>query len=105
MDTLSASEIQWIVKSIEQQLLSAGDKSFVLTMEDIFVLVFSNYGDQNISDIILKIIVQLRMKEYTFFTGVSLNLPGLDKLSQTYLQARQTVDLSEKMDWKNILIY
>ena len=104
MDTLSASEIQWIVKSIEQQLLSAGDKSFVLTMEDIFILVFSNYGDQNISDIILKIIVQLRMKEYTFFTGVSLNLPGLDKLSQTYLQARQTVDLSEKMDWKNILI-
>ena len=100
MNTLAASEVQWIIKSIEQQLLSAGDKSFVLTMEDIFVLVFSNYIDQDIGEIILKIIVQLRMKEYTFFTGVSLNLPGLEKLSQTYLQARQTVDLSEKMDWK-----
>ena len=73
-------------------------------MEDIFVLVFSNYIDQDIGEIILKIIVQLRMKEYTFFTGVSLNLPGLEKLSQTYLQARQTVDLSEKMDWKNMLV-
>lgn len=104
MNTLAASEVQWIVKSIEQQLLSAGDKSFVLTMEDILVLVFSNYVDQDISEIILKIIVQLRMKEYTFFTGVSLNLTGLDKLSQTYLQARQTVDLSEKMDWKNMLV-
>ena len=104
MNTLAASEVQWIVKSIEQQLLSAGDKSFVLTMEDIFVLVFSNYIEQDISDIILKIIVQLRMKEYTFFTGISLNLPGLDKLSQTYLQARQTVDLSEKMNWKNMLV-
>ena len=104
MNTLAASEVQWIIKSIEQQLLSAGDKSFVLTMEDIFVLVFSNYIDQDIGEIILKIIVQLRMKEYTFFTGVSLNLPGLEKLSQTYLQARQTVDLSEKMDWKNMLV-
>lgn len=102
---LTASELQWIVKSIEQTLLSAGDKSFILTMEDIFVLVFSNYSDQAIQNIILKIIVLLRMKEYTFFTGVSTNLPGLYQLSKTYLQAKQTVDLSERMGWKNILIH
>lgn len=103
--TLTSSETQWIVKSIEQTLLSAGDKSFILTMEDIFVLVFSNYSEQAIQDIVLKIIVLLRMKEYTFFTGVSANLPDIYELSQAYLQAKQTVDLSERMGWKNVLIH
>lgn len=102
--TLTSSETQWIVKSMEQTLLSAGDKSFILTMEDIFVLVFSNYSEQAIQDIVLKIIVLLRMKEYTFFTGVSANLPELYDLSQAYLQARQTVDLGERMGWKNVLV-
>lgn len=101
---LTSAETQWIVKSMEQTLLSAGDKSFILTMEDIFVLVFSNYSEQAIQDIVLKIIVLLRMKEYTFFTGVSANLPGLYELSKAYLQAKQTVDLSERMDWKNVLV-
>lgn len=105
INNLTASEAQWIVKSMEQVLLSAGDKSFVLTMEDIFVLVFSNYSNQAICDIILKIIVLLRMKEYTFYTGVSSNLPGIEALSKNYLQAKQTVDLSEKMEWKNILVH
>lgn len=104
VQALSSAETQWIVKSMEQTLLSAGDKSFILTMEDIFVLVFSNYSEQAIQDIVLKIIVLLRMKEYTFFTGVSANLPGLYELSKAYLQAKQTVDLSERMDWKNVLV-
>lgn len=105
MHALSASEVQWVIKSMEQTLMSAGDKSFELTMEDIFVLVFSNYTDQAIRDIMLKIIVLLRMKEYTFYTGVSMNLPGLDKLSKSYLQAKQTADLGEKMGWKNMLVH
>jgi len=105
MNLLAASEVQWIVKSIEQALLSAGDKSFVLTMEDIFVLVFSNYTEQAIRELILKIIVLLRMKEYAFYTGVSMNLLGIEKLSKSYLQAKQTVDLGEKMGWKNILVH
>ena len=35
MHALSASEVQWVIKSMEQTLMSAGDKSFELTMEDI----------------------------------------------------------------------
>ncbi|MBR5318029.1 MAG: PucR family transcriptional regulator ligand-binding domain-containing protein [Peptococcaceae bacterium] len=105
IQALLAPEIQWLVKSIEQTLLSAGDKSFVLNMEGIFVLVLSNYTAQAIRDIVLKIIVMLRMKEYTFFTGVSSNLAGLENLSSSYLQAKQTIDLSVKKDWKNMLVH
>lgn len=101
---LTSSEVQWIVKSMEGALLSAGDKSFMLTMEDIFVLVFSNYSEQVIQDIVRKIIALLRTKEYTFFVGVSANLSGLHELSKAYLQAKQTVDLCERMDWKNVLV-
>ena len=105
MEHIAASEVQWLVKSIEQTLLSAGDKSFVLNMEGIFVLVFSNYTNQAIREMVLKIIVLLRMKEYTFFTGVSSNLSGLENLSSSYLQAKQTLDLSIKKGWKNMLVH
>ena len=102
---LSVAEVQWIVKSIEQTLLSAGDKSFVLNMEGIFVLVFSNYTSQAIREIVLKIIVMLRMKEYIFFTGVSSNLTGLENLSTSYIQAKQIIDLATKKEWMNMLVH
>ena len=89
LELISSSEIQWIVKSMERQLLSAGDKSFVLTMDDIFVFVFSNYSEEEIKAIMLKIIMLLRMKEYKFFVGSSVNHLGMQKLSQAYVQAKK----------------
>ena len=80
MAELPTSEIQWIVKLMEQQLLATGDKSFVLTMDDGFVFVFSNYSSAAIQNVLLKIIVLLRMKDYTFYAGMSLNVQGLEKL-------------------------
>ena len=100
---LPTSEVQWLVKLMEQQLLATGDKSFVLTMEDSFVFVFSNYSAADIREVLLKIIVLLRMRDYTFYTGVSLNLNGVEKLSQAYMQAKHVVELGEKMDWQNML--
>lgn len=100
---LPTSEVQWLVKLMEQQLLATGDKSFVLTMEDSFVFVFSNYSATDIREVLLKIIVLLRMRDYTFYTGVSLNLNGVEKLSQAYMQAKHVVELGEKMDWQSML--
>ena len=103
MAELPTSEIQWIVKLMEQQLLATGDKSFVLTMDDGFVFVFSNYSSAAIQNVLLKIIVLLRMKDYTFYAGMSLNVQGLEKLSQAYMQAKHVTELSEKKEWKNML--
>lgn len=103
MAELPTSEIQWIVKFMEQQLLATGDKSFVLTMDDGFVFVFSNYSSAAIQNVLLKIIVLLRMKDYTFYAGMSLNVQGLEKLSQAYMQAKHVTELSEKKEWKNML--
>lgn len=103
-ELMSSSETQWLVKAMEAQLLSAGDKSFVLTMEDIFVFVFSNYSLEEIRTIMLKMIVLLRMKAYTFFVGTSINHQGIEKLSQAYVQAKKVIDLSERQEWKNVLI-
>lgn len=103
MAELPTSEIQWIVKLMEQQLLATGDKSFVLTMDDGFVFVFSNYSSADIQNVLLKIIVLLRMKDYTFYAGMSLNVQGLEKLSQAYMQAKHVTELSEKKEWKNML--
>lgn len=100
---LPTSEVQWLVKLMEQQLLATGDKSFVLTMEDGFVFVFSNYSSAAIQNVLLKIIVLLRMKDYTFYAGMSLNVQGLEKLSQAYMQAKHVTELSEKKEWKNML--
>lgn len=104
LELISSSEIQWIVKSMESQLLSAGDKSFVLTMDDIFVFVFSNYSEEEIKAIMLKIIMLLRMKEYKFFVGSSVNHLGMQKLSQAYVQAKKVVNLSGRKGWENIMI-
>ncbi len=104
LELISSSEIQWIVKSMESQLLSAGDKSFVLTMDDIFVFVFSNYSEEEIKAIMLKIIMLLRMKEYKFFVGSSVNHLGMQKLSQAYVQAKKVVNLSGRKGWGNIMI-
>lgn len=105
LELISSSEIQWIVKSMESQLLSAGDKSFVLTMDDIFVFVFSNYSEEEIKAIMLKIIMLLRMKEYNkFFVGSSVNHLGMQKLSQAYVQAKKVVNLSGRKGWGNIMI-
>lgn len=103
LELISSSEIQWIVKSMESQLLSAGDKSFVLTMDDIFVFVFSNYSEEEIKAIMLKIIMLLRMKEYKFFVGSSVNHLGMQKLSQAYVQAKKVVNLSGRKGWGNIM--
>ena len=89
---------------MERQLLSAGDKSFVLTMDDIFVFVFSNYSEEEIKAIMLKIIMLLRMKEYKFFVGSSVNHLGMQKLSQAYVQAKKVVNLSGRKGWENIMI-
>lgn len=104
LELISSSEIQWIVKSMESQLLSAGDKSFVLTMDDIFVFVFSNYSEEEIKAIMLKIIMLLRMKEYKFFVGSSVNHLGMQKLSQAYVQEKKVVNLSGRKGWGNIMI-
>lgn len=103
-DVMSSSETPWIVKSMEKLLLSAGDKSFVLTMDDIFVFVFSNYSEEDMREIMLKIIMLLRMKEYKFFVGSSINHPGIGKLSQAYVQAKKVADLSERMGWINMMV-
>lgn len=103
-ESIGSSEIQWIVKSMEKLLLSAGDKSFVLTMDNIFVFVFSNYAEEDIRMIMLKIIMLLRMKEYKFFVGSSINHPEIGKLSQAYVQAKKVVNLSERMGWMNIFV-
>lgn len=39
-ELITSSESQWLVKAMEAQLLTAGDRSFVLTMDDIYVFVF-----------------------------------------------------------------
>ena len=102
-DQLSSAEIQWLVNQMEQQLLATGDKSFILTMENIFVLVFAQYTEKEVHSLMLKIISLLRMKEYSFYAGVSLNVAGIEKLSQAYMQAKHVVALGEKKEWTNTL--
>lgn len=104
LESMSTSEAQWVVKALEAQLLSAGDKSFVLTMDDIFVFVFSNYSEEEIRAIMLKIIVLLRMKDYTFYVGSSVNHSGVTKLSNAYVQAKKVIDLSQRKAWKNMIV-
>ena len=104
LESMSTSEAQWVVKALEAQLLSAGDKSFVLTMDDIFVFVFSNYSEEEIRAIMLKIIVLLRMKDYTFYEGSSVNHSGVTKLSNAYMQAKKVIDLSQRKAWKNMIV-
>lgn len=101
----SDSENQWIVKTMESQLLLGGDKSFVLTMiDDTFVFVFSGYTEKDMKKSMLKIIMLLRMKGYDFYVGSSTNHLGVTKLSQAYMQAKKVVDLSVCQGWTNIMI-
>lgn len=100
---MPVAELQWLVHQIEQKLMDAGDKSFILTMGHIFVLVFSHYTEKEIHDVLLDITVLLRMKSYSFYSGVSLNLPGVESISKAYKQAKHVILLSEKKNWQNTL--
>lgn len=103
-ELMTSSESQWLVKSMEAQLLTAGDRSFVLTMDDIYVFVFSNYSEEEIREIMLKVIMLLRMKEYRFYVGSSINHSGIEQLTNAYVQAKKVVDLSERKNWENQLV-
>ncbi len=103
-ELITSSESQWLVKSMEAQLLKAGDKSFVLTMDDIYVFVFSNYSEEEMREIMLKMIMLLRMKEYQFYVGSSINHSGVERLTNAYVQAKKVVNLSERNGWENQLV-
>lgn len=103
-ELITSSESQWLVKSMEAQLLKAGDKSFVLTMDDIYVFVFSNYSEEEMREIMLKMIMLLRMKEYQFYVGSSINHSGVEQLTNAYVQAKKVVNLSERNGWENQLV-
>lgn len=103
-ELVTSSESQWLVKSMEAQLLKAGDKSFVLTMDDIYVFVFSNYSEEEMREIMLKMIMLLRMKEYQFYVGSSINHSGVEQLTNAYVQAKKVVNLSERNGWENQLV-
>lgn len=103
-ELITSSESQWLVKSMEAQLLKAGDKSFVLTMDDIYVFVFSNYSEEEMREIMLKMIMLLRMKEYQFYVGSSINCSDVEQLTNAYVQAKKVVNLSERNGWENQLV-
>ena len=103
-ELITSSESQWLVKSMEAQLLKAGDKSFVLTMDDIYVFVFSNYSEEEMREIMLKMIMLLRMKEYQFYVGSSINHSDVEQLTNAYVQAKKVVNLSEHNGWENQLV-
>ncbi len=103
-ELITSSESQWLVKSMEAQLLKAGDKSFVLTMDDIYVFVFSNYSEKEMREIMLKMIMLLRMKEYQFYVGSSINHSDVEQLTNAYVQAKKVVNLSERNGWENQLV-
>ena len=103
-ELITSSESQWLVKSMEAQLLKAGDKSFVLTMDDIYVFVFSNYSEEEMREIMLKMIMLLRMKEYQFYVGSSINHSDVEQLTNAYVQAKKVVNLSERNGWENQLV-
>ena len=103
-ELITSSKSQWLVKSMEAQLLKAGDKSFVLTMDDIYVFVFSNYSEEEMREIMLKMIMLLRMKEYQFYVGSSINHSGVEQLTNAYVQAKKVVNLSERNGWENQLV-
>ena len=102
---MTTTERKRLIKFMEQTLLVAGDKSFELTMDDVFVLVFSDYSGTRIKEITSKIIERLRKRGYTFYAGMSENLPGLYALSSAYLQTEQIISMSEQLEWKNILVH
>ena len=104
-ELITSSESQWLVKSMEAQLVTAGDRSFVLTMDDIYVFVFSNYSEEDIREIMLKMMMLLRMKEYQFYVGCSINHSGIEQLTNAYVQARKVVDLSERKGWSNLFVH
>lgn len=103
-ELITSSESQWLVKSMEAQLLKAGDKSFVLTMDNIYVFVFSNYSEEEMREIMLKMIMLLRMKEYQFYVGSSINHSDVEQLTNAYVQAKKVVNLSERNGWENQLV-
>lgn len=104
-ELMTSSESQWLVKAMEAQLLTAGDRSFVLTMDDIYVFVFSNYSEEEIREIMLKMMMLLRMKEYQFYVGCSINHAGIEQLTNAYVQAKKVVDLSERKSWENLFVH
>ena len=73
-------------------------------MDDIYVFVFSNYSEEEMREIMLKMIMLLRMKEYQFYVGSSINHSGVEQLTNAYVQAKKVVNLSERNGWENQLV-
>lgn len=94
-----------IVKSIEDILMAAGDKSFVLNAEGILMLLFSNYSEEQIHAILLRMIAALRPICPGFYTGIGKEQQGMDMISVSYMQARRVVELNRRTGVRNMLVH
>lgn len=101
---MEEEEVQGVVKTIEGILMSAGDKSFVLNMDGILILMFADYSRDRINTIMLKILSSLRANGIIFFAGCGQTLQDVVNISKSYIQAKRSIDLAKKLNWKNILV-
>lgn len=100
---LEDSVLARIVKSIEDILMEAGDKSFVLNVKGMLMLLFSNHSEEQIHTILLKVPATLRSMNLEFYTGIGKEQQGMDMISLSYMQARRVVELRTGV--RNMLVH
>ena len=91
-----------MIKVIEKILMSYGDKSFIISSESVFLILFSNYIPERIIFIIEKILSALKkMYPLGFYLSIGPNLSGITHISESYQYAEKINSFLKNQNIKN----
>lgn len=91
-----------MIKVIEKILMSYGDKSFIISSESVFLILFSNYIPERIIFIIEKILSALKkMYPLGFYLSIGPNLSGITHISESYQYAEKINGFLKNQNIKN----
>lgn len=96
--------LQSMIKMIEKTLMSFGNKSFIINSGGTFILLFSGYSHESVSNIVNKVIVNLITIWRAFFVGIGNTVESLSGISNSYIQALKTIDLNKKLNIFNKIV-
>lgn len=94
-----------IIRKIRMILLSAGTKSFFIELERNLVILFADYTIELINQVVEKLLDALNSLDYDFNIGIGMNQKGVEKISDSYLQAKWCVKIGRNKNVKNSIVH
>lgn len=93
-----------MMRRIKMILLSSGKKSFVIELERNLVFLFADYAKEIITQVAERLLKALIALEYDFLVGIGKNTKGVEKISESYLQATWCIKTSLQKKMKNCTV-